>query len=367
MGLGGGQTYISAVELQLTCASHYIEVRLVLECFECGQNTGVRHGRPRRQRRELNISIAPELDANEIFVELGLFDFTSTASAGLVPLGEETAPIEHGGEVLGTHARANTVDMDKVQVHPTGLVDPRDAASKWKFLAAEALRGEGGILLNSGGKRFCDELGHRDYVSGKMWVEKEKGKWPIRLVLNAKASKALDIHTRHYSGRGLMQQLHGKSIALEIGCSEQALREEFASYNTIAQGEKPDIWAKIFFHNTPLELDDHFYVVEMEPVLHFNMGGVEMNEKSEVLSQAQQPFRGLYACGELAGGVHGANRLGGLSLLGCVVFGRVAGAPAAECLLKRLISSGGAPSASQRLSQVSLHLDPNKPGAISVN
>merc|ERR1712225_91079 len=86
----------------------------------------------------------------------------------------------------------NGIDMDKVQVHPTGLVDPKDPGSKWKFLAAEALRGEGGLLLNNKGQRFSDELGHRDYVSGKMWEEKEKGTWPIRLVLNSKASNVLD-------------------------------------------------------------------------------------------------------------------------------------------------------------------------------
>lgn len=64
------------------------------------------------------------------------------------------------------------IDMDKVQVHPTGLVDPKDPTNKWKFLAAEALRGEGGILLNATGDRFCDELGHRDYVSNEMFKNK---------------------------------------------------------------------------------------------------------------------------------------------------------------------------------------------------
>jgi len=97
---------------------------------------------------------------------------------------------------------ANGIDMDKVQVHPTGLVDPKDPTAKTKFLAAEALRGEGGLLLNSKGERFVDELQHRDFVSNKMWEEKEKGNWPIRLCLNSKASNTLDFHTRHYSGRG---------------------------------------------------------------------------------------------------------------------------------------------------------------------
>lgn len=63
----------------------------------------------------------------------------------------------------------NTIQLDKVQVHPTGLIDPKEPDAKVKFLAAEALRGCGGILLDNQGQRFCDELGHRDYVTGQMW------------------------------------------------------------------------------------------------------------------------------------------------------------------------------------------------------
>ena len=68
---------------------------------------------------------------------------------------------------------AKAIDLEKVQVHPTGLVDPKDPEAKVKFLAAEALRGVGGLLLDNEGQRFADELGHRDYVTGRMW---ENGK-----------------------------------------------------------------------------------------------------------------------------------------------------------------------------------------------
>ncbi|KAJ9254179.1 hypothetical protein DTO207G8_3756 [Paecilomyces variotii] len=260
---------------------------------------------------------------------------------------------------------ANGIDMDKVQVHPTGLIDPKDPTSKWKFLAAEALRGEGGLLLNSDGQRFSDELGHRDYVSGKMWEEKEKGKWPIRLVLNSKASKVLDFHTRHYSGRGLMKKMSGKELAKEIGCGEAALKKTFDEYNEIAEGKKKDPWNKKYFHNLPFSIDDEFHVALMEPVLHFTMGGIEINDRAQVLNSEKQPFEGLYACGELAGGVHGANRLGGSSLLGCVVYGRVAGNSSSQYLFQKVLS-GGASSAQQRLGQISLHIDPSTPGKISV-
>ncbi|GAW11827.1 hypothetical protein ANO14919_011790 [Xylariales sp. No.14919] len=258
----------------------------------------------------------------------------------------------------------NGIDMDKVQVHPTGLVDPKDPGSKWKFLAAEALRGEGGLLLNADGDRFCDELGHRDYVSGMMWKEKEKGKFPIRLILNSKASNTLDFHTRHYSGRGLMKKMSGQQLAKEIGCKPDHLQKTFTTYNAIAEGKEKDPWGKKFFHNMPLDIDDTFHVALMEPVLHFTMGGIEINDKAQVLNQSKQPFEGLYACGELAGGVHGANRLGGSSLLGCVVYGRVAGDSASNYLFQQALS--GASGAAQRLGQISLHIDPSQPGKVSV-
>lgn len=260
---------------------------------------------------------------------------------------------------------ANGIDMDKVQVHPTGLVDPKDPTAKTKFLAAEALRGEGGLLLNSKGQRFSDELGHRDYVSGKMWEEKEKGLWPIRLILNSKASNVLDFHTRHYSGRGLMKKMTGKELAKEIGCGEQALQATFKDYNAIADGKKKDPFGKKFFHNLPFDINDTFHVALMEPVLHFTMGGIEINDQAQCLNSDGKPFDGLYVCGELAGGVHGANRLGGSSLLGCVVYGRVAGESASKYLFQQLLKSGGG-SATQRLGQISLHIDPSRPGKVAV-
>jgi flavocytochrome c len=260
----------------------------------------------------------------------------------------------------------NGIDMDKVQVHPTGLVDPKDPGSKWKFLAAEALRGEGGILLNADGERFCDDLGHRDYVSGMMWKEKEKGKFPIRLVLNSKASKVLDFHTRHYSGRGLMKKMTGKELAKEIVCSPEQLQKSFQTYNAIAEGKQKDPWGKRFFHNLPFDINDDFHVSVMEPVLHFTMGGIEINDRAQVLNSEGKPFEGLYACGELAGGVHGANRLGGSSLLGCVVYGRVAGDSASNFLFQQALKGAAGGGAAQRLGQIALHIDPSQPGKISV-
>jgi hypothetical protein len=198
-----------------------------------------------------------------------------------------------------------------------------------------------------------------------MFKEKEKGNWPIRLVLNSKASNVLDFHTRHYSGRGLMKKMSGKELAAEMGCGEAALAASFADYNAIADGKKKDPWGKRFYHNMPFNVNDTFHVALMEPVLHFTMGGIEINDKAQVLNQTEKPFDGLFACGELAGGVHGANRLGGSSLLGCVVYGRVAGESASKYHFQEALKGAGGAAAS-RLGQISLHIDPAQPGKFSV-
>lgn len=194
-----------------------------------------------------------------------------------------------------------------------------------------------------------------------------KNKFPIRLVLNSKASKVLDFHTRHYSGRGLMKKITGAELAKEIGCGVEYLQKVFKQYNDIADGKTKDPYGKKFFHNTPFDVNDDFHVALMEPVVHFTMGGVEIDDRARVLNKEGKPFDGLYACGEIAGGVHGANRLGGSSLLGCVVYGRVAGDSASEYLFQQVLSGATGPStATARLNQISLHIDPNTPGRITV-
>lgn len=261
---------------------------------------------------------------------------------------------------------ANGIDMEAIQVHPTGLVDPKEPDSQIKFLAAEAMRGEGGLLLNNKGQRFVDELQHRDFVSQKMFEEKDKGTWPIRLVMNKKACDQMVFHIKHYSGRGLMKKLSGKELAEEIGCGDYALKKTFDEHNKAAEGKEQDQFDKKFFKNGPLDIEDEFHVALMHPVLHYTMGGIEINDKAQVLNKSKEPFEGLYICGELAGGVHGANRLGGSSLLGCVVWGRVAGDGAARYLFHKVLQEGGG-SAVARAGQISLHIDPSTPGRVTID
>ncbi|GAA5910799.1 hypothetical protein JCM6882_003430, partial [Rhodosporidiobolus microsporus] len=112
----------------------------------------------------------------------------------LLPLPTTNGEHSQGeGHKMALAIGASAVDLEKVQVHPTGLVDPNEPDAKVKFLAAEALRGVGGLLLDSEGNRFADELGHRDYVTGRMW---DNNKFPVRLVLNGQASKEIEWHAK---------------------------------------------------------------------------------------------------------------------------------------------------------------------------
>merc|ERR1712115_730257 len=241
-----------------------------------------------------------------------------------------------------------------VQVHPTGLVKPDDADAKVKFLAAEALRGVGGLVLDKNGKHFANELGRRVYVTGEMW----KNKPPFRLCLNKAASDEIIWHAKHYTGRGVMKYYEsGKALAADMGISLQTLVDTHqAHYEAAKKTEKdPDggswpaypsgkSWdepsgktgsGKKFYHNVipgSQVAAEPFYVAIITPVIHYCMGGSEVNAKGQVMGKSG-PIPGLYAAGEVAGGVHGNNRLGGNSLLDCVVFGRVTAREAAKYML----------------------------------
>ncbi|KZS88689.1 putative OSM1-fumarate reductase [Sistotremastrum niveocremeum HHB9708] len=270
------------------------------------------------------------------------------------------------GQKMAMAIGAHGIDLEKVQVHPTGLVDPNEPGAKVKFLAAEALRGVGGLLLDNEGQRFADELGHRDYVTGRMW---ENGKFPIRLILNGQASNEIEWHCKHYVGRGLMKRFEsGAALAKEWGIDEKVLKKTFDDYNAVVRSKK-DPFGKKFFPGGEFRMDDFFHVAHMTPVLHYTMGGLEIDPESRVISEQGKPIPGLFAAGEVAGGVHGANRLGGSSLLGCVVFGRVSGDSAAAYLLQT--SSSASDKAAGRLGAVSGHLLETKvkidPSAQTVN
>ncbi|OMH83381.1 Fumarate reductase 2 [Zancudomyces culisetae] len=289
------------------------------------------------------------------------------------------------GIFLGQAVGAGLVDMEQVQVHPTGFVSMKDPTNNTKFLAAEALRGEGGILLNKMGQRFINELATRDAVTDAIFkncsdektravVEgvrkaEESGKKAYQagafLVLSESAAARFGAGSLgFYAKMGLMNKAESfNALASAIGADERVLAGEFLRYDAAFHGITSEKYGKTVFPSPMLkvsaenknklvelfsahesssstEIEDEaiklasgdkstFYWGIITPSLHYTMGGLLFNSNTQVLKEDGSPISGLYAAGEVTGGLHGANRLGGNSLLECVVYGSEAGKQAA--------------------------------------
>ena len=189
------------------------------------------------------------------------------------------------GIALAYEAGVDLVDMEMVQFHPTGMVWPKKALGT---LATEAIRGEGGILLNSKGERFM------------------KNYYPQRMELGPRDVVARSIYNEIVSGRGTKHS----GVWLDVTHLPKAkiLERLPTMYDQFKRIAGVDISKE---------------KMEVAPTAHYSMGGVKVDSK------CQTNVKGLFAIGEVAGQVHGANRLGGNSLLGTVVFGKIAGREAA--------------------------------------
>ncbi|GME66080.1 putative FAD dependent protein [Neofusicoccum parvum] len=204
-----------------------------------------------------------------------------------------------GSAPLLTAIGAQMVDMEMVQVHPTGFVDPKEPAKVVKFLAAEVLRGEGGLMLRDG-KRFVNELETRQHVTDKiMEVQPEEldgvKQWDVKVVLDEGAYQAAKSHIDFYLWKGLMQ----KTTVAELG-SDDTLKvvQEFAD---AAAGKTVDPLGRNSFGHWELKdvtPETVVYVGRVTPVVHFTMGGVVINEKAQLLNKEGGLIPGVWAAGE---------------------------------------------------------------------
>lgn len=253
------------------------------------------------------------------------------ATAGAFSTGDGIGLVSH----LGAELR----DMEKIQIHPTGFVDPADPTNGSKVLAAELLRGVGGILINQNGRRFCNELGTRSYVTVNMLEHDpeyaDHRTWnpetPVPtfyLILSSAAAQKAQKHLDSYRRKGLITNIHGISdLAEHLEIPEETLTATMQEYQELAASGAADVFGKTVFEcvpRNPLQ-DEDFFVGEVTPVLHYVMGGLKINPSGEVLRSDGSTIAGLRAIGEVTGGVHGDNRLGGNSLLECAVFGSIVG------------------------------------------
>lgn len=209
------------------------------------------------------------------------------------------------------------VDMEQIQTHPT--VIPSNSV-----MITEAVRGNGAILVNRDGKRFINELDTRDIVSEAELAQKGGSAFLIFDESVKESLKAID----SYDKKGYL--VKGSSIeelAQNLNIPVNELKKTFSKYN---ESVKNNFDSDFKRQSLPTTLEKApFYSVEVAPAVHHTMGGIKINEKTEVLSNGK-PIKGLFAAGEVTGGIHGSNRLGGNAMVDIAVFGKIAGTNASN-------------------------------------
>ncbi len=216
------------------------------------------------------------------------------------------------GHALAMRAGATLINMEFIQFHPTGMVWPPSVKG---ILVTESVRGDGGVLKNSEGKRFMFDYVPDVFRAQYAETEEEADRWykdadnnrrPPELLPRDEVARAINSEVK--AGRGTP---HG-GVFLDVSSrlpAEEIQRRLPSMYHQFKELADVDITAE------PMEVG---------PTCHYVMGGVEVEPDT-----AQSSVKGLYAAGEVAGGMHGSNRLGGNSLSDLLVFGRRAGAGAA--------------------------------------
>ena len=213
---------------------------------------------------------------------------------------------------------AATVDMDQIQIHPT--VEANTAA-----LITEGLRGDGAILINEEGQRFIDEVGTRDVVSAAEIAQTGSYSWLVVDQAMADASSVIQGYIKKgYTVTGATYEELGKAMGVDAA----AFAETMEKWNGYVEAKNDPDFGRTSFAN-PLNTAP-YYAVKVTAGVHHTMGGLKINANTEVLNEKGEVIPGLFAAGEVTGGVHGANRLGGNAVADFTVFGRIAGAAASD-------------------------------------
>ena len=224
---------------------------------------------------------------------------------------------------MATAVGAATVDMDQIQIHPTVHIDEDGNA----HLITEGVRGDGAILVNKEGKRFFDEVQTRDKVSAAEIQQTDGEAW---LILDQKMVDGAAVY-QGYVNSGYAKT--GKTIeelAKNINVDPATLAETMKNWAEIyANKVDPEFGRTSFSAENALD-QAPYYAILVKPGIHHTMGGLKINTNTEVLNEKGEVISGLFAAGEVTGGIHGANRLGGTAVTDIIVFGQIAGENAAD-------------------------------------
>ncbi|TPD93413.1 flavocytochrome c [Pantoea vagans] len=248
--------------------------------------------------RELVVKYRPELDG-----------FVTTNHKGAT--GSGIAMLEKIG--------AGTVDMGEIQIHPT-------VEQTTSYLVSESIRGGGAILVSQAGERFYNEMETRDKVSAQIIALPEKSAWIVFDEQVRMNNKAAD----EYIAKGFVISAPTVAeLAVKLNMSEHhTLEATLARYNNFVIMQKDEDFGRQTALRHPLS-EAPFYAIRVAPGVHHTMGGVTIDTTTAVLDSQKQVINGAWACGEVVGGIHGANRIGGNAVADIIIFGILAGGNAA--------------------------------------
>jgi fumarate reductase flavoprotein subunit len=219
---------------------------------------------------------------------------------------------------LGEAAGGQLQDMKEIQIHPT-------VAAGSRILITEAVRGNGAIVVNHEGKRFMNELTTRDKASAAILAQTGKSAF---MIFDEGVRKSLKQIEGYFHLELVKEGETPEALAAQIKVPADALKATIDTYNQ-AVDKKDD--AEFKRADMPRALrTPKYYAIEIKPGVHYTMGGLDINTETQVKAKDGKPIAGFYAAGEVTGGVHGANRLGGNSISETITFGRIAGANAAK-------------------------------------
>lgn len=245
-------------------------------------------------------------------------DLVASYNASLKGFGTTNQP-GATGDALGLVKPLDValVDMDQIQTHPT-VVPVKNT------MITEAVRGNGAILVNRQGKRFVSEMDTRDVVSEAELAQEGQTAF---LLFDQGVRESLSAIESYVKSGLVTEGASLEEVAGKIQIDGAALKETVERYNGfVAAGVDTDFARS----NLPRALaTGPYYMIEVGPAVHHTMGGLKIDTETRVIGKDGSPIPGLFAAGEVTGGVHGANRLGGNALSDITTFGRIAGSGAA--------------------------------------
>lgn len=210
------------------------------------------------------------------------------------------------------------VDMDKIQIHPTVF-------QKTGYLVSESIRGEGAILVNKEGNRFFNEMDTRDKVSAAEL--KQDGKYAYAIFGEGTKDKVKAVD-QYISKNMVVEADNVEELAKKLDIKPEELKATVTKWNKAVTDKKDSEFGRTTGMTN--DISGKVYAIKVAPGIHHTMAGVKINTQTQVLKEDGQPIKGLYAAGEVTGGLHGGNRIGGNAVADIIIFGRQAGQESAK-------------------------------------